>query len=415
MTRAGPAPRIGRFERLLLLVDGMERTDGVPPAHEPRPLCYVVDDEKGILSFVELALSGMGFEVRCFETLPAVEAGLGQELPRLVIMDISLEGADAVDLLRLLAGLRYEGAVLLISGLDALTVEQVASVGRRLGLAILPPLRKPFRGVELRERLVEHVGLGSSLGPADLDQAIEEGRLELWYQPKIGLREGRVLGCEALLRLRHPFFGVLSPASFLTGAGSERMRRVTMAVLDRVAADLDAWPELFANIAVNMPASSFVDATVCERLCDLARRHGPGRLTVEMTEDELMSDVESIFLAATKTRIYGVELSIDDFGTGFTSLALLREIPFAEIKIDRSFIRGCAAVPKDLAIVKAIVDLAHNLSARAVGEGIETREDLEALSGLGCDIGQGFLFARPQPPAEHATTVAGLGDIPGAA
>ncbi|MDX6752445.1 EAL domain-containing protein [Geminicoccaceae bacterium 1502E] len=386
----------------LLLVNIMKTIERERPAQEPRPLCYVVDDEKGILSFVELALSGMGFEVRCFDDLPAIEAGLGQELPRLVIMDISLAGADAVDLLRRLAALRYDGAVLLISGLDEATIEQVGSVGRRLGLAMLPHLRKPFRGGELRERLVEHVGLGSTLGPPDLDQALEEGRLEMWYQPKIGLRERRVLGCEALLRLRHPFFGVLGPDSFLRGVGGERMRRVTLAVLDRVEADLEAWPDLFSSIAINMPASSFVDGAVCERLCEVARRQGAGRLVVEMTEDELMSDVESIFLAATKARIYGVELSIDDFGTGFTSLALLREIPFAELKIDRCFVKGCAVVPKERTIVKAIVDLAHNLSARAVGEGIENVEDLEALSGLGCDVGQGFFFARPQPPAGYA-------------
>jgi predicted signal transduction protein with EAL and GGDEF domain len=235
---------------------------------------------------------------------------------------------------------------------------------------------------------------------SELRSALDGGQLELLYQPKADLRTGQITGVEALVRWRHPVDGFRAPADFLPEMErSGLMPELTARVLELALADCADWHRAGAplRVSVNVPASVVVDPGLVDQVGDALARHGlpPGALTVEVTEDSLITLPELARRTMTGLRAHGVKVSLDDFGSGFCSLAYLRELPADELKLDRSFLTGIDRVGPSAEIVRTAVTMAHALGMTIVAEGVESVRSWSALSAWGCDEAQGFFVSRP--------------------
>jgi len=234
---------------------------------------------------------------------------------------------------------------------------------------------------------------------AELRHAIDAGDLVLYYQPKTRLRDGRVKAVEALVRWNHPTQGLLYPGRFLPLAEqTDLIFDLTRWVLDTALNDVLRMPP-DVDVAVNVSARNLASASFAVGVLESLEHCGvpANRLIVEVTETALLADPPRAALILGALDARGVQVSIDDFGRGQTSLGYLSSLPIHELKIDRSFVAGMLDNPTHAAIVRSIVDLGHNLSLRVVGEGVETLSVLNGLRQTGCDEAQGFFLARPMP------------------
>jgi diguanylate cyclase (GGDEF)-like protein/PAS domain S-box-containing protein len=239
----------------------------------------------------------------------------------------------------------------------------------------------------------------------ELPDAIQSGQIVVHYQPKFDLESGEIAGAEALVRWDHPQFGLLGPGAFLPLAEQTGlMRPLTLRVLDDALGQCASWREqgLTLPVAVNLGAPNLLDLGLPGDVHELLAKWdvGPSMLQLEITETIVAADPVRVIEIMQRLGELGISLSLDDFGTGSSSLAYLRELPVQELKIDKSFILGMDEDAEAAMIVRTIVELAHNLGLRAVGEGIETDEAYQLLVESGCDYGQGFLMGRPMPAAE---------------
>jgi EAL domain-containing protein (putative c-di-GMP-specific phosphodiesterase class I)/ActR/RegA family two-component response regulator len=376
-------------------------------------LAYVLDDEIQVGNLVCRVLAACGYKPVQFTSPPPFAAELRIRPPDLVVLDLALGQSDAVEVIRALEVLKYKGKVLLISGREESTLIEVTQIGERHGLTMLQPLRKPFRVDNLKERLTQRPneskpvpkhapGIGAPVRePAlHLCDALRNDWLELWYQPKIDLKSLSVCGAEALVRARHPRYGIVEPVDLLPPAGDPTFHPLSGFVLKRAFADWNHFTRqgVPLRLAVNMPVSvihapDFIATT--RRLLPTDPRF-PG-LIVEVTEDEVIRDPEWVREVATQLKLYNIVLSIDDFGSAYASLSRLQELPFVEVKIDRTFVADCADNGIKHGLCQTVVDLAHRFGATVCAEGVEKIEDLRALIAMGCDTAQGYLFARPTP------------------
>jgi EAL domain-containing protein (putative c-di-GMP-specific phosphodiesterase class I)/CheY-like chemotaxis protein len=371
---------------------------------------FIVDDEAQVRAFVSNVLTLAHFTPHQFGSGSEVEAALKLWTPSIIILDLSLGDSDAVEVMRTLASARFTGDVLLISGHQEDTVREVQEIGEHRGLAMLPPLHKPFRIDELRARLaVVFDGAYRAASATKLDEALKNDWLELWYQPKIELRSRKVCGAEALIRLRHPSEGIVQPSQFLPRAGDPLYYPLTDFVVARALADWSVFAEshMTSRLAINVPASVLQRPDFVASVRKHLPRHAnfPG-LIVEITEDEAIRDPELAREIAVQLKLYDVHVSIDDFGSGYSSMERLQELPFAEIKLDRKFVHGCSTDTKKRDMCQAVMGLADRFDIVAVAEGVEREEDLEVLIDIGYPVAQGFLFARPMPSGDFIDLLA---------
>jgi diguanylate cyclase (GGDEF)-like protein len=240
---------------------------------------------------------------------------------------------------------------------------------------------------------------------AELRSALEQGELELHYQPKADLRTGDVVGVEALLRWRHPERGMVPPDEFIPLAEQTGLMRViTQFVIDAALRQLADWwgRGLRVQAAVNVCARDLYDRDFAQFLRDRLAEHGvpPRALMVEVTEGVLMADPGRAATTLMSLADVGVGVSLDDFGTGYSSLVHLKRLPVSEVKIDRSFVMRMDVNDDDAAIVRSIIDLASALGLRVVAEGVETREAWDRLAVFGCDAAQGWFLSKAMPAAD---------------
>ncbi|WP_432564786.1 putative bifunctional diguanylate cyclase/phosphodiesterase [Kineococcus sp. SYSU DK003] len=236
----------------------------------------------------------------------------------------------------------------------------------------------------------------------ELRRGIAEGQLRLLYQPQIQLDDGRLRGVEALVRWQHPVRGLLSPAEFIDIAEqSGLVHELGAWVLDAAVQQAAQWARdpscATVDVSVNLSTRQLTDPGLVDLVTQTLSRHRlPAHLLVlEVTETALVADPDAAAATLTALKDLGVGISVDDFGTGYASLTYLQRFPVDELKIDRSFVTGLGASDGDTGIVRACVQLAHAVGIRAVAEGVETEEQRELLAGMGCEVGQGYLFSRP--------------------
>jgi diguanylate cyclase (GGDEF)-like protein len=260
---------------------------------------------------------------------------------------------------------------------------------------------------ELGEKALDRIELETSL-----HQAIEREQFVLHYQPQFDLRTEAVVGMEALVRWQHPDLGTIGPDEFVPVAeetglivqlGEWVLEEACRQACEWAAQGLPAVP-----VAVNFSARQFQFRQPVERVRKGLSRTGldPARLEIELTESAVMKDPSSAIETLRALREMGIGVSIDDFGTGHSSLAYLKRFPITKLKIDKTFVRTLLVDPKDAAITRAIVGMAHSLELRAVAEGVETGEQLGFLREAGCDELQGYLFSRPLPADKAAALLA---------
>jgi EAL domain-containing protein (putative c-di-GMP-specific phosphodiesterase class I) len=239
----------------------------------------------------------------------------------------------------------------------------------------------------------------------DLRHAIERGELSLAYQPLVGIAGQALVGVEALLRWTHPEHGPISPADFIpTAEQTGLIVEIGRWALRCALSDLAGWsaraPALRVSVNVSareLAEDDYVDA-VRGALADSVVE--PHRVTLELTETAVLDDGEEMARRLEALRALGVRLAVDDFGTGYSSLSALRRFPFTQVKIDRSFLAGADGHNHDAQLVRSMIELGHALGLQIVAEGIERAAQLELLRSTTCELGQGYLLARPQPAAD---------------
>jgi EAL domain-containing protein (putative c-di-GMP-specific phosphodiesterase class I) len=237
-------------------------------------------------------------------------------------------------------------------------------------------------------------------GKVTLADVLRRDWLELWYQPQIELKSRRLAGAEALARARHPTRGIIPPGEFLAGASEADMLALTERVIIAGLRDWEAFASngIFLKLSVNTPVSALVTLPLTQLLREERPKaeNWPG-LTLEVTEDEIVNDLALANDVADRLREFNCTLALDDFGAGYSSLARLRELPFSELKIDRSYVANCNSDRVNGGLCEVIVELAQRFGLTSVAEGIETMYEKHKLEGLGCNLGQGYLFAKPMP------------------
>ena len=275
--------------------------------------------------------------------------------------------------------------------------EDVETLMRRADAAMYAA--KGRSGLDVR--VAEHDAVPDALAVVgDLRRGLADGELAVVYQPKVDLLTGDVRGVEALVRWMHPQRGLVLPASFVGHAEHTGLiRPLTMHVLEAALVQVGDWRRsgLELKVAVNLSVRNLLDRALPDDVAALLERWDvpSSALELELTESTIMADPGRAREVMEALHDLGVGLSIDDFGTGWSSLGKLKELPVDEIKIDRSFVTGMARDRSDATIVRSTIDLARNLGLRVVAEGIEDAEVRDELAGLGCDLGQGYLFSAP--------------------
>ena len=249
---------------------------------------------------------------------------------------------------------------------------------------------------------------------ADLRQVLDRGGLTVQYQPQVDAHTGRVAGVEALVRWPHPAHGLIPPDHFIPLAEQTGLIvPLTAQVLDAALRQCRAWERagLALRVAVNISLRTLRDPHLSATVEGALRRHGvpAARLCLELTESVVMTDVEGTRATLARLAGLGVRLAIDDFGTGYSSLSYLSRLPVHELKIDRSFVRHLVNQPADATIVASTIGLGHALGLDVVTEGVEDARTWEALRRMGCDVGQGYYFARPLPADDLTRWLASQG------
>ena len=382
------------------------------------PLCFVIDGDDSIRHFLSLILHGAGIDTEELADGQGLRQALSRRAPDLVFLDIPLESAAAIACVIALGGAEYRGQVQLMSSRGSAVLAHVKSIGQQQRLQMLPVLRKPFE-TNVVVKLLQDLKLGhppAVAGRIDLDDALANGWIEFWYQPKIDLRKKQLVGAEAYARARHPSQGVLMPGAFLPGAKDASLVKLSEMALSKSLAAAANFAKLGVNLrmAVNIPVNALVKLAVAD-IVETYRRQfekWPG-LIIDVPEEQIATDLALANDIARRLQHLNVQLAIDEFGRGYSSLARLKDLPFAELKLDRTFVTDCGTDKVNAPLCKTVIDLAHNFGSVAVAIGIEKASDALALVSMGCDYGQGFLLGQPMPEERFVSLLRRRAGTPG--
>jgi EAL domain-containing protein (putative c-di-GMP-specific phosphodiesterase class I)/ActR/RegA family two-component response regulator len=368
----------------------------------------VIDDEEDICEIITELGERRGLEVKAISNPEKVGPTLAEFKPEFILLDLLMPGTDGVELLRLLAEHVKTAKLCLISGSDARVLNSARRLGSAHGLDVIAALEKPLNIAALNA-LFDQVSAGARVGSsADLAQAVASGQFTLHYQPVIDMKTRRVKGAEALARWAHPNRGLLLPDAFLEQVINDGlMQALTDVVVQSSVAQATRWAQAGEDLilSMNVTASTLLDLTLPDRIVDLCKRHRipPEKLILEVTETEAMRDIARTMDVLLRMRIRNIGVSIDDFGTGHSSLRELQRMPFSEMKIDKSFVLEMVSNKDSAVIVNSIIDLAHNLGLKVIAEGVENVDIWRMLAERGCDYAQGFFMGKPMPAAEFDT------------
>lgn len=369
--------------------------------HAPS-LLLVVDDDPEIAEVICALGTRAGFRTLTSST-PEKLPELLRSQPDVICLDLQMPGRDGVASLRYLADEKCQARVLLVTGMDERTIAAAEQYGLRRGLQMLGTIQKPFDPDQLLERLSTAQAALRPLTPADLAEAVERDELQVYYQPTVRrFADGSwdVAGVEALLRWHHPIRGLLGPGSFLAMGEQHGFSRViTDFVIQRGIEQLKGWRagRLDIGLRINITASLIADIDFPDRLEAVLSEYSvdSDALTLEVTETGMLDQTPETYDILTRLRIKNVNLAIDDFGIGYSSLTQLFRMPFNEMKIDKSLVTKIAESREAHIMVDALVSLAHKLGLTVCAEGVESRETLELLDELHCDGAQGYFISVP--------------------
>lgn len=372
----------------------------------------VVDDDELMLEIVVMSLGRLGVTAvsACGDGVEALSRVEGKERFDIVMLDLNMPKMDGIEVMRNLAVRGYRGGVLLFSGEDARILKTAQSLASAHHLNFLGCLPKPVTVGALQEILEkfepetnqELLASSDLIIPDELRNAISEHQIVPHFQPKIRVSDRSLASVEVLARWYHAERGLIPPIAFVpvaeeNGLINELTWDVFAQAICCYAQMRKLGPEF--SIALNLSVQSLEVVDLPEKLQALADRYlvPCQSIILEITETGLMLNLRASLDILIRLRLRGFGLSIDDFGTGFSSMSQLSNVPFTELKIDRAFVHGSARDPAARAIMEVSSDLARKLDMALVAEGIEDESDWEQVAEVGCDLAQGYFIARPMP------------------
>lgn len=371
----------------------------------------IVDDQSHVRSWVRTVLKTAGV-MQVTEAADGGQALAAVTQPGvwfdLVLCDLRMPERDGIETIRAFAALGLESAVAIMSVEEERIIETAGMLAEVQGLRLLGTIAKPLTAEKLdtlfrkmREG-APHRSDDARMAPeGDLNNAFVRQEFQLVYQPKIRMRTGKFAGVESLVRWKHPALGLFHPGSFVPLIESSEVLSASLTEfsLRESIACVGRWREAGRElrVAINLSARAFESLDLPERVNAMCLEHRvePEWITLELTETYVARDAIRLIDVATRLRLKGFTLSIDDFGTGQSGLSKLQKLPFNELKIDRQFVNGCSQSTTQRSVVEASLALARSLKMVSVAEGVQHRPDWDLLNRLGCDVMQGYFVARP--------------------
>ncbi|WP_190285662.1 EAL domain-containing response regulator [Montanilutibacter psychrotolerans] len=344
---------------------------------------------------------------------------IGPTPPDLLVCDLNMPTMDGVQLLQAVASLGVRPSIILVSGEDVRVLDATRRFAEAIGLPVLGVLSKPISSDALLDLLrqyrpqpvpQEDHEVTISMEARQLMSGLKTGAMHLAYQPKVELATGALYGVECLLRWEDAQIGSISPRDVVTAAEkSGVINELTLAILDQVAIDHAAMEHsgVRTNCAVNLSMRSLYEVEMVDRMkAALAAEGGLFRdYTFEVTETHMVEDLPRVLEALIRLRLSGFSVSIDDYGTGASTMQMLAQLPSSELKIDRSFVAAGVRSEEGRLFLRSAIELGLGLNQTIVAEGVEIQKEHELAHQLGCHLGQGFLYARPMPLDELLTWV----------
>jgi EAL domain-containing protein (putative c-di-GMP-specific phosphodiesterase class I)/FixJ family two-component response regulator len=331
----------------------------------------------------------------------------------IIVCDLDMPEMDGMEFIRHIGEAGVPVSLILSSALERTLISSVETMTKAYGINLLGAIEKPATPKKLAELIVRHrKGAVQTPRPPleqipvqEIAQGMAAGQFEAFLQPKVLLTTAEVVGAEALVRWRHPERGLIPPGAFVPAIEAGGLiDDLTWIMLDKSAALVAQWLMTGReySLSVNLSLKSLGDSTLADRINERVRSHGvdPRHIILEVTETAAMTDVGRCLENLARLRMKGFGLSIDDYGTGYSSMQQLARVPYSELKIDQSFVMGASSQPRLRVMLESSMQMADKLGLTVVAEGVETRRDWNLLAELGCHKAQGYYIAKPMPAAD---------------
>ena len=379
-----------------------------------KPKLFVLDDDEQYAELLVDVASNVGWDAS-YEKHPATF--IDSDLPQngVVILDLNMPEMDGIEVIRLLAKKNSNLIIILISGFDSRVLHSAQQLAEAHNFMVFASLTKPISITEFikhitqaRESIHQEKKTSKRSNPVlvnELENAIEQHQFVLHYQPQVNMQTGDLESVESLIRWQHPELGLLYPDSFISLAEKNNLiDKLTDEVINMAVEQQQTWQAagFVIPMSINVTAENITSLYLPEKLKKIVDKHtvSPENITIELTESAVMNELTSSLDVLNRLRMKGFSLSIDDFGTGHSSLSHLYQAPFTELKIDRKFVAKLTTDNEALVIVKICIMLGKMLGMKLVVEGVEDEETWEAVKTLGCDSAQGYFIAKPMPADE---------------
>ena len=374
-----------------------------------KPLnAMVIDDHPLQITLLKQMLLRHDVDVASFDNVDKAIAHAKSTNIDIIFCDLQMPNKDGIDMMEMLNQIGYRGKVVLVSAMELTIVTAVRAMCETFSFEVLGKLLKPYDESQVVEMLrrsglepVKNSHFQQDICVQDQEFlfALAEGKVKNYYQPLADANSGEIIGYEALARWFHPIYGVLAPHNFLS-------------IVERCHLSAELFDAVFSNalydmknrglkqhVSLNVDHDNLEDTEFANQFIARCQEHGisPDRFTIEITERDTFQTSPALYKNLLKFRMNGVTISIDDFGTGSSSLEKLAQLPFNELKIDRSFVQGLVHDPKKKNIVLAICALAKSLNISVVAEGVEDEVTLEAMRQYTVDVCQGYYIDKPMP------------------
>ena len=334
--------------------------------------------------------------------------GVNSKPVHVAICDLNMPEMDGMEFLRHLSNEFHNIAIIITSALDSKLLTSVGRMAKMFGIKLLGAIEKPIMLANLHELLLKHdnaeherpQSTEKSFTLEEILHGISANQFEPFFQPKVDLKSGRLVGAEALARWIHPEHGVIGPHAFIhLLEQSGNIDDLTFLMLGKSAAACRSFHDRghILIISVNLSLLSLDDPALADKITQAVHKTGiePQYIVLEITESAAMTNIANALENLARLCMNGFALSIDDYGTGYSSLQQLTRIAFSELKIDQSFVKDFADNKALRIVVESSIDMAHKLQVKSVAEGAETQQDWDALKSVGCDTVQGFFIAKP--------------------